>query len=76
MRRAICRGLALTRDYLAEAIGLAEALETWHVDPRTGLLCMSASDAGDVILRLAPTADDAIPNAHPVYLSALVRLGG
>jgi len=27
-------------------------------------------------LRLAPTAYDAIPNAHPVYLSALVRLAG
>ncbi|MGO9674960.1 MAG: thioredoxin domain-containing protein [Methylocella sp.] len=64
------------RGYLADAIGWAEALETWHVDPRTGLLCMSACDAGDVILRLAPTADDAIPNAHPVYLSALVRLAG
>jgi hypothetical protein len=37
---------------------------------------MAAKDAGDVILRLAPTSDDAIPNAHPVYLSALVRLGG
>ena len=37
---------------------------------------MAASDATDVILRLSPTADDAIPNAHPVYLSALVRLAG
>ena len=37
---------------------------------------MAAKDAGDVILRLAPTSDDAIPNAHPVYLSALVRLAG
>ena len=69
-------GLGASRDYLADAIRWADALETWHVDPRTGLLCMSASDAGDVILRLAPTADDAIPNAHPVYLSALVRLAG
>jgi uncharacterized protein YyaL (SSP411 family) len=37
---------------------------------------MSATDVGDVILRLAPTSDDAIPNAHPVYLAALVRLAG
>ena len=37
---------------------------------------MSATDAGDVILRLAPTTDDAIPNAHPLYLAALVRLAG
>ncbi len=54
----------------------AKALETYHRDPQSGLLNMTARDAGDVILRLAPTSDDAIPNAHPVYLSALVRLAG
>ena len=64
------------RDYLADAIAWAEALEAYHVDPQTGLLCMAASDATDVILRLSPTSDDAIPNAHPVTLSALVRLAG
>jgi uncharacterized protein YyaL (SSP411 family) len=64
------------RDYLADAIAWAEALETYHADPESGLLNMAAKDAGDVILRLAPTSDDAIPNAHPVYLSALVRLFG
>ncbi len=64
------------RDYLADAIAWAEALETYHLDPQSGLLNMAAKDAADVILRLAPTADDAIPNAHPVYLSAVVRLGG
>jgi len=68
--------LVSARDYLADAIAWAEALETYHRDPRSGLLNMAAKDAGDVILRLAPTSDDAIPNAHPVYLSALVRLGG
>ncbi|MGH6856733.1 MAG: thioredoxin domain-containing protein, partial [Methylocella sp.] len=68
--------LASARDYLADAIAWAEALETYHRDPRSGLLDMAAKDAGDVILRLAPTSDDAIPNAHPVYLSALVRLAG
>ncbi|HEY4848309.1 MAG TPA: thioredoxin domain-containing protein [Methylocella sp.] len=63
------------RDYLADAIAWAEALETYHRDPQSGLLNMAAKDAGDVIVRLAPTSDDAIPNAHPVYLSALARLG-
>ncbi|MGH6800676.1 MAG: thioredoxin domain-containing protein, partial [Methylocella sp.] len=67
---------AFTRDYLADAIAWAEALDTYHLDPQSGLLNMAAKDAGDVILRLAPTGDDAIPNAHPLYLSALVRLGG
>jgi uncharacterized protein YyaL (SSP411 family) len=64
------------RDYLSDAVGFAEALETYHLNAETGLLCMAAKDAGDVILRLSPTYDDAIPNAHPVYLSALVRLAG
>jgi uncharacterized protein len=68
--------LVSARDYLADAIAWAEALETYHRDPRSGLLNMAAKDARDVILRLAPTGDDAIPNAHPVYLSALVRLAG
>ncbi len=69
-------GLSVNHDYLADALAFAGALERYHVDPETGLLCMAARDAGDVILRLTPTADDAIPNAHPVYLSALVRLAG
>ena len=47
--------LVSARDYLADAIAWAEALETYHVDPESGLLNMAAKDAGDVILRLAPT---------------------
>jgi hypothetical protein len=74
--RHFAPALASARDYLSDAIAWAEALETYHLDPRSGLLNMAAKDAGDVIVRLAPTSDDAIPNAHPVYLSALVRLGG
>jgi uncharacterized protein YyaL (SSP411 family) len=70
-------GLAAPRrDYLADAIAWADALDRHHRDADTGLLAMAADDASDVILRLAPTGDDAIPNAHPVYLSALVRLAG
>jgi len=67
---------SLTRNYLAEAITFATQLESYHLDPESGLLCMAAKDADDVILRLAPTGDDAIPNAHPVYLTALIRLAG
>ncbi|HTO79848.1 MAG TPA: thioredoxin domain-containing protein, partial [Methylocystis sp.] len=62
------------RDFLSDAVQWAEALETYHRDVETGLLRMAARDAQDLILRLAPTADDAIPNAHGVYLSALTRL--
>ncbi|WP_395665267.1 thioredoxin domain-containing protein [Methylocella sp.] len=64
------------RDYLADAQSFMRTLDSHHLSPETGLLAMAASDAGDVPLRLAPTADDAIPNAHPVYLSALLRLAG
>jgi hypothetical protein len=74
--RSWAPGLALGRDYLPDAISWAKALETYHRDPQSGLINMSAKDAGDVLLRLAPAADDAIPNAHPVYLSALARLSG
>lgn len=62
------------RDYFADAIAWTAALEAHHRDPQSGLLTMAANDASDVIVRLAPTADDAIPNAHPVYLSALLKL--
>jgi uncharacterized protein len=66
----------LDRNYLSDAVSWAETLETCHLDGQSGLLCMAASDATDVILRLSPTADDAIPNSHPVYLLALIRLAG
>ncbi|HLH11447.1 MAG TPA: thioredoxin domain-containing protein [Methylovirgula sp.] len=60
-------------DYLADTIAWARAIEAHHIDS-SGLVTMSADDASDVILRLAPTHDDAIPNAHSIYLDALVRL--
>ncbi len=61
-------------DYLGDALAWAHAVEAHHTDPRTGFLAMSADDTADVILRLTPTADDAIPNAQSVYLAGLVRL--
>jgi len=64
------------RDYLADAISFAEALRDDYCAPTSGLIAMSAQGASDVILRLAPTTDDAIPNAHPVYLEGLIRLAG
>ena len=69
--RSIVRGAP--RDYLGEGRGLLEALLHDYRDPASGLLCMSAASAGDVILRLRPTQDDAIPNAHAVALDALER---
>jgi uncharacterized protein YyaL (SSP411 family) len=63
-----------SRDFLVDAIAWAETLESYHRDPGTGLLRMAAWDTQDLILLLSPTADDAIPTAHSVYLSALTRL--
>ncbi len=70
--RELLRGEA--PDYLGDAVRFARALLRFHRDADTGRLCMAAHDAGDVILRLSPTADDAIPNAHAVALDGLVRL--
>jgi uncharacterized protein len=61
-------------DYLADAIAFAQAIMRHHIDAETGLIAMAADDARDIVIRLAPTADDAIPNAHGVALDALVRL--
>ena len=69
---AEAQGANAGRDYIGEARKLLETLLALHRDE--GLLCMAAADASDVILRLRPTQDDAIPNAHPVALDALVRL--
>ncbi len=61
-------------DYLADAMAWAETIARHHIEPETGLVAMAADDANDIIIRLAPTADDAIPNAHSVTLGVLVRL--
>ncbi len=71
---AEARGAVADRDYAADAAALLDGLLALHRDAATGLLAMAATDAGDVILRLRPTADDAIPNAHPVALDAMLRL--
>ena len=68
-------GTALApNDYLADAVAWAEAIARHHVEPETGLIAMAADDAQDIIIRLAPTLDDAIPNAHSVTLGVLARL--
>ncbi|MEW6437362.1 MAG: thioredoxin domain-containing protein [Pseudomonadota bacterium] len=61
-------------DYLADAIAWADAIARHHVEPETGLVAMAADDAQDIIIRLTPTLDDAIPNAHSITLGVLVRL--
>ncbi len=69
------RGTELTAyDYIADAIAFTEAIARHHIDAETGLIAMAADDARDIVIRLTPTADDAIPNAHSVALDVLTRL--
>ena len=56
------------------AKSFAAALEKHHVDGRTGYLAIAADDARDVVIRLQPTVDEAVPNAHGLYAQALLKL--
>ena len=61
--------------YIDHAKSWARSLIAFHTDAATGMLYTAASDATGVPLRLAPTADDATPNAHGPWLHGLVQLG-
>ncbi|MBV1702794.1 MAG: thioredoxin domain-containing protein [Hyphomicrobiales bacterium] len=61
-------------DWLGLAVQLADTVHAHYIDPISGLLCMSSDTASDVLVRLAPTQDDAIPNSHGHYLIALHQL--
>ena len=61
--------------YLAWAKAWARTLIDTHADAATGMLHTNAAHVGGILLRLAPTADEALPNAHGPWLHALVQLG-
>ena len=61
-------------EFLALAEGLTMTLLDHYSAKSTGLLHMAADDADDIVHRLAPTSDDAAPNAHGHHLDNLVRL--
>jgi uncharacterized protein YyaL (SSP411 family) len=61
-------------DFLDDAIKWTETIESDYRDWESGLISINSRAAKDVLTRLAPTADDAIPNAHSVHLDNLVRL--
>ena len=61
-------------DFLGDAIKWTETIEGDYRDAESGLISINSRAAKDVLTRLAPTADDAIPNAHSVHLDNLVRL--
>jgi uncharacterized protein YyaL (SSP411 family) len=61
-------------DFLRDAIKWSGTIEADYRDSETGLVSINSRSANDVLTRLAPTADDAIPNAHSVHLDNLIRL--
>ena len=69
-RRATARAEpALARDYLADAIGFAEALASaLRRSAHRAAVHGGGATPATSFCGLAPTADDAIPNAHPVAL--------
>ena len=61
-------------DFLGDAVSWSDTIESDYIDSHTGLISINSRMANDVLTRLAPTADDAIPNAHSVHLDNLIRL--
>jgi uncharacterized protein YyaL (SSP411 family) len=62
------------REYLDRALAWADALERHHADPESGGYFLTADDAEGLIVRLALTRDDALPNPNAVMAQNLVRL--
>jgi uncharacterized protein YyaL (SSP411 family) len=63
-----------TADYLDRAVAWTAALERHHADAATGGYFLTADDAQGLIVRLALTRDDALPNPNAVMAQNLVRL--
>jgi uncharacterized protein YyaL (SSP411 family) len=62
------------REYLDRAVAWTAALERHHADPAGGGYFLTADDAEGLIIRLALTRDDALPNPNAVMAQNLVRL--
>jgi uncharacterized protein len=61
-------------EFLGRAVAWTEALECHHADPETGGYFLTANDAEGLIVRLALTRDDALPNPNAVMAQNLIRL--
>ncbi len=60
--------------WLSEAIGLMNALEKHHADPRRGGYFLTADDHEKLLAREKPSYDGAIPSANSVALMNHLRL--
>jgi len=61
------------RAYIDHAEQLADLLDLWHSDG-AGSHYLSASDSGDVLVRIRGDADEAVPSATSQIVEALTRL--
>jgi uncharacterized protein YyaL (SSP411 family) len=61
-------------DYLGDAIKWSETIESDYRDSQSRLISINSRAANDVLTRLAPSGDDAIPNTHSVHLDNMIRL--
>ncbi len=74
IRAAIALHQATGQDgYLEKALSWTAALERHHADPEGGYF-LTADDAEGLVVRLAVTLDDAIPNPNALMAQNLVRL--
>jgi uncharacterized protein len=62
------------QEFLNRAVAWAELLEKHHADSATGVYFLTADDAKALIVRLALTRDDALPNPNAVMAQNLIRL--
>ncbi|HEX8663602.1 MAG TPA: thioredoxin domain-containing protein [Beijerinckiaceae bacterium] len=60
--------------YLDRARAWRDVLMRDYLVTGTGLLAMTAADADPLVVRPAPSHDDAVPNANGVFAESLVRL--
>jgi uncharacterized protein len=60
--------------YLEHARAWSAILDKHYWDATSGGYCMAADDTADVILKLRPAHDDAVPNANAIQLSNLIAL--
>ena len=60
--------------FLERATAWTATLERHHADPNTGTYFLTADDAEGLIVRLAMTRDDALPNPHALIAQNLIRL--
>ncbi|MBN9067746.1 MAG: thioredoxin domain-containing protein [Rhizobiales bacterium] len=60
--------------YLDDASRMLAALDCWHADPAGTGYHLSATDSGDVIMRVRGDVDDAMPSATAQIIEAIARL--